>query len=721
MPEPVVVLEHARGTPGSWRTWLAFAAFSVVCILLGSNRMGFLLVHGTIGLLSVAIMFTLFIVAWLSRDISDNGYLTFLGAALFPVAGLVVLHALSYRGMGVFPGIASDASIRLWLASRYMLSASLLTAPFFVRRRVHMTAVLAVSGAVAGLLAATVIVWPVFPTAFVEGTGLTRFAVVSEYAIAVVLLCSIVPLRRLRKEIEPDALRLLIWATVASAGADLLLTLQTDPFAITNVAGNLFAFGGFAMMLAAITRTVILRPMDIVFGELRTSEEHLWRANRLLALLSASREAVARAKDQNDLLMDVCRIIVEVGGYRMAWVGIAVDNEPRTVAPVAAWGNSDGFLNDIEVRWDESPRGEGPSGVSIRTGEPFVSRDIENDPSCAPWAAEAQALGYRSAASLPIVSDGRAFAALCIHSSAVNAFGDEELAILGDVVGAVQTGLDRLRARQQRNEALRALIEHRASLQQTVETRTRELETTVEALERAGDAKDEFLRNMSHELRTPLNSIIGFSSILLRGLPGDLNDEQRAQLMMVNRSGRHLLALISEILDLSRIDAGAVDVEYGDVELSDLVESAAGPIRVLTAEAGLRFTVHLPDTRVVLRTDEGKVRQILVNLLGNAVKFTESGNVELDAEVRPPGWVRLTVRDTGMGIPADEIPLVTDEFHQVARANGLNPEGTGLGLSISKRLATMLGGDLTVESTLGVGSAFTLTLPVDPRVTADCV
>jgi len=228
--------------------------------------------------------------------------------------------------------------------------------------------------------------------------------------------------------------------------------------------------------------------------------------------------------------------------------------------------------------------------------------------------------------------------------------------------------------------------------------------------ESASSAKSDFLAVMSHELRTPLNAIIGYVSLLADGITGPVNDTQRAQLSRVRASAMHLLALIEQILSLSRIEARGEDVQVEHVDLRTIVADATGLVEPLMVSKGLALEVDLPAEPSVLDTDVTKVRQILLNLLTNAGKFTERGTVRCQIG-GDSTCIVVNVSDTGRGIASDDLPHVFDVFWQGGRVERERPEGVGLGLSVSRRLAQLLGGDVTVASKPGQGSTFTLRLP----------
>jgi len=212
---------------------------------------------------------------------------------------------------------------------------------------------------------------------------------------------------------------------------------------------------------------------------------------------------------------------------------------------------------------------------------------------------------------------------------------------------------------------------------------------------------------MSHELRTPLNAILGFARIVARHSQGRLEAKQLDNLDKISASGQHLLALINAILDLSKVEAGRVEVQPSEVELAPVLEQCLRTVEPLVRVPLVKEFNALP-TMVV---DEEKLRQIVLNLLSNAAKFTERGTIRLQAR-SSNGSVAIAVADTGIGIPGDKLGLIFQEFEQVdasiTRAHG----GTGLGLAIAQRLARLMGGDIEVESALGRGSTFTLSLPL---------
>jgi signal transduction histidine kinase/DNA-binding NarL/FixJ family response regulator len=278
------------------------------------------------------------------------------------------------------------------------------------------------------------------------------------------------------------------------------------------------------------------------------------------------------------------------------------------------------------------------------------------------------------------------------------AYGAYAIFLLTSVFAVVRWQLDRF---QRKHAMLEAVVAAR-----TAELRAREAElvNAKEAADSANRAKSAFLANMSHELRTPLNAILGYTQILLKD--DAQSPKNRERLAVVDQSGNHLLAMINEVLDLSKIEAGKLAVNATDFSLAELIEDICAAFRQRVSEKGLGFDCDCPDElKRVVRGDAGKLRQVLFNLLGNAVKFTDHGRVSLVLTRVGTDRVRFAVKDTGIGIAAEELRDIFLTFHQSTKT-AASAQGTGLGLAISQRLVELLGGRLEVESLLGKGSCF---------------
>jgi signal transduction histidine kinase len=240
-----------------------------------------------------------------------------------------------------------------------------------------------------------------------------------------------------------------------------------------------------------------------------------------------------------------------------------------------------------------------------------------------------------------------------------------------------------------------------------------EIEEKGRQLEIASRHKSQFLANMSHELRTPLNSVLGFTEMLADGLYGELPDKAKATLGRVQANGRHLLDLINDVLDLSKIEAGQLTLTMQDYSIAQIVKTVASATEPLARAKGLKLSTRVAEGLPVGHGDERRLTQVLLNLASNAVKFTDNGSIDIAARAHD-GAFELMVRDTGPGIAREHQQRIFDEFQQVDESSTRQKGGTGLGLTISKRIVEMHGGTISVESMLGSGSTFTVEIPIRP-------
>ena len=251
---------------------------------------------------------------------------------------------------------------------------------------------------------------------------------------------------------------------------------------------------------------------------------------------------------------------------------------------------------------------------------------------------------------------------------------------------------------------------HTMELESKVVERTEELTQANIRLQELDRLKSMFIAGMSHELRTPLNSIIGFTGIILQGMAGEITEEQRKQLTMVKNSGTHLLALINDVIDVSRIEADKVEFAIEEFDLSGLVQEVKDSFKVAAGEKDLTLSLEMPK-RLIIRSDERRTKQVLMNLVSNAVKFSDRGEIEIKVS-KKDGRVEVTVRDTGIGIRKEDKDRLFKAFTQISVEGRPKQEGAGLGLYFSKKIAGLLGGDIKAESEFRKGSVFTFTFPL---------
>ena len=413
------------------------------------------------------------------------------------------------------------------------------------------------------------------------------------------------------------------------------------------------------------------------------------RLNRALRLLSDCNLALSSAETEEQLLSKVCHLIVETGGYEMAWVGFAQNDAARSVRPVASCGeHADEYLANVSISWDASlDIGRGPTGTATRTGTTQIIQHFQTNPRMAPWRNYGSQSGFRSSIALPLEVFRKTIGALTLYAADRDVFNQQEVVLLEELVRNLGFGIETLRTRDQR-----------------------------EAAEAASRAKSIFLANMSHELRTPMNAILGMTNLALRDAT---SSRQQDRLEKIGQASRHLLQVINDILDISKIEADRLVLERTPFAMSDVVDDLVSLIGRQAEDKGLQVHVDMAESlrQAHFEGDPLRLGQILLNLAGNAVKFTDQGAVTIAIrcleETPTHARLHISVTDTGIGIAAEDQARLFNAFEQADGSMTRKYGGTGLGLAISKRLAHLMNGSLGMDSKPGAGSTFWLELPLD--------
>lgn len=569
---------------------LALLLASLVGVGL-TSAISYLLFHALVELFAITVGFLIGVVAWYTFPFSRNHMLAFLGAAYPAVAGIDLMHTLAYRGMGVFAVPGADLPTQLWIAARGLEACALLLAPRFLDRPLRLN--LALAGfATATALLLGLVGFGLFPHMYVEGSGLTRAKVYSEYLIVAVLALAGYRLWRRRGLLDPGVLKLLTAILALTMVSELFFTFYVGVYDLSNLFGHLAKLASFWLVFIALARTSLEEPFralsrdsttydaipeeiavvdrdgrirqvnrviearhgaslrlgdpchprlhgasidpaqcpacqaiaagraveglelfDSASGrwrqitlapvrdplalrgmvqvsrdvtERKREELELRRLNRALRTISASNQTLIHAEEEAALLADVCRIVVERGGYPFAWVGFPDEGPERRILPCAWAGAEAGYLSETPFSWGDNPLGHGPAGQALRTGQTVICNDIAGDPRYQPWREAALARGFAATMAFPLLDPARrSLGMLAIYSDAAQVFTDTEVAILNELAGDLGYGINALRA---------------AALRRGEEARTRDwqqrldgaLKETVKALSSLVEMRDPY-------------------------------------------------------------------------------------------------------------------------------------------------------------------------------------------------------------------------------------
>jgi signal transduction histidine kinase len=466
-----------------------------------------------------------------------------------------------------------------------------------------------------------------------------------------------------------------------------------------------------AVIVASFTGFGVL--YSIAAGRHRRTEQALHKASRACRALGECSQALVRAADEEGLLQEICRIIVESCGYRLAWVGFAVESAGKEVRPVAQAGYEAGYLDRVRITWADDAQGRGPTGTAIRTKQPGIARHILTDPDYEPWRAEAARRGYASSIALPLLTDGRALGALNVYAAEADAFDEEEASLLMTLAGDLAYGISALRLRAERGQVESELERHRSQLEELVKERTAELEAVNARLKELDRSRETFIANISHELRMPITNIKLYNYLL-----ATQPDKLAVYLTTLQRETERLERLIDDLLYLSRLDQAEVTLHLMPVVLNSLVDIYIIDRTALAESRGLDLVFEKASDLPTVKADQVQIGQVLGVLLTNALNYTPAGGtvtVRTQAgEFEDKRWVGFSVSDTGPGISSQEQSSLFERFFRGKAGRESNLPGTGLGLAIAKELVDRHDGRIEVESegVPGKGATFTVWLPV---------
>jgi signal transduction histidine kinase len=445
---------------------------------------------------------------------------------------------------------------------------------------------------------------------------------------------------------------------------------------------ELFTEKQIALVSTFADQAVIAIENTRLFNELRARTAELGRSVDELKMLSEVGQAVSSTLDLRAVLSTILTRSVGLTGADAGAI-FRHSRAERVFHLVEAVGWDDAYsrsVHNLRIAEAETAMSEAVAG---RT--PIQLADLAELPS-APLRAASLASGFRGVLIVPLVGPERILGALVLQRRAAGEFPAETVQLMQTLASQSVLAIQNARL-------------------------FREIAEKSEQLALASQHKSQFLANMSHELRTPLNAILGYAELLVDGIYGVLPDRPRGVLERIQNNGKHLLALINDVLDLAKIEAGQLTLTLEDYAVAEVVRSVVTATEPLARSKGLKFTTTLQDNMPVGHGDARRVSQVLLNLVGNAIKFTEAGEVEISA-TSANGQFVLSVRDTGPGIAEADQERIFGEFQQIDNTNTRNKGGTGLGLAISKRMVEMQGGTISVESALGEGSTFRVVLPV---------
>ncbi|RJR29911.1 MAG: GAF domain-containing protein [Desulfobacteraceae bacterium] len=683
------------------------------------SRYNYNLFHGIVDGASIVIAASVFMIIWTARRLLDNDYLLFVGISFLFFSFLDLLHVVGNKDMGVFPEYG-NLGPALYIASRYVLSISLLIAPFFLTRKLNSGLAFASYSLVTSFILLSIFHWKIFPACIVEGVGLTRFKVVSDYIICLIFLGAIVLMLLNRRSFDSRVLWTLFSSLMLFIATGIAFTLYADPFGITNAVGHFFQIASFYLVYLAIIENSLTRPQNILYRRLKQSEEKLadnvrqlddanYNLKREIADRKQKEEALRESELRFRLLSDIAARLLESDSPQAL-----VDELCREVMEHLNCSVFFNFLMDRstgklrlnayagipeeearKIEWLDI--GVAVCGCVAKEANPIVAENILDTPDIRTDLV--RSYGVQAYACHPLIVHDEVIGTLSFGTDARSSFSPEELNLMGTVTNQVATAMERMRLMEE-------LRRSRDEVEERVRERTAELERKNEELQ-------EFTFVTSHDLSEPLRKIQTFGTLLEEKSAHILDERSKDYIARMSRAAKRMRELIDALLQYTSFDRQKQDFE--PLSLGGMVHDVVSALEVSLQDAGVLLEIGpLP----VVSCDRRLLQQLFQNLILNAVKYRRP---EVGAVIKVYGEegrdeCRIYVEDNGIGFDEKYLPKIFQPFQRLHGNNEYH--GTGIGLAICKKIMERHGGTITARSTPGKGSTFIITLPQATRISS---
>ena len=431
----------------------------------------------------------------------------------------------------------------------------------------------------------------------------------------------------------------------------------------------------------------------IDISETKKAQEELLRLNRTLDAQSKSSQAMMHSKNEQEYLNEICKIIIDDCGHAMVWVGYAQNDARKSVNPVAHFGFDKGYIDRMNITWDDSDRGNGPTGTAIKTGKLSICRNMLTDPCFGPWRDSAVKRGYASSVVLPLRSEGKAYGTVSIYSKDPDPFTDSEIDLLTELADDLAYGILFIRLTEYEKEATRAIRENEIRLKELIAT------------------KDKFFNIIAHDLKNPFTSLLGASELLYDNITQMSGENVKKLALILNDSAKGGYSILQNLLDWSRSQTGQLKFNPENVNLKTIIDENIDNLQLQVNNKEINLKSDQIDD-LFITADKNMVNTVLRNLLSNAIKYTSNnGNIRVMV-AQDKGKITLTVKDTGIGISKHKVDSLFQLENSLSLPGTAKEQGTGLGLKLCKEFTEKMGGKIWVESEVGKGSEFKFTIPI---------
>ncbi len=647
--------------------------FGLIIISLYVSKRNYLLFHTGVEIFSAIIAYNILIVTLNYHNTSNRGNVFLLGVAYGFIGGVDLLHALSYEGMGVFNYTDINIANQLWLLARYLEASTLLVFILSYNKRFKPLKIVCSYGIVSGVFLLLIFYWGIVPDCYVKNQGLTQFKIVNEYVIALILLIGLYSLYRRRQKLSYISYELVMIAMVLTLVSEIFFTLYFEFRDMTHVIGHILKMYSFYLLFKSVNTTYIIKPQNMLFQEnnqLKLKAVKCQKDNKKLKDEITQRRLNELRTLSNKKILESILESVEDG-----IILVSTKNKKKAIhwnkRFLEIWGMPKEIIEEGDIdKMLQSVKDQ------LKNPEEFVlnANDMYDN--------------RQSTCDILEFKDGRIMERY-----------SNPLVVKEEVIGKVLSFRDiteRKKAEEikKENEINKRLLKEERKYDQM---------------------KTQFFTNLSHELKTPINVLLGNVQLLRVYLDNDTVDESNKKIAKYLNSMwqncYRLLRLINNLTDIVKIDSGYFDVTLKNYNIVSIVEEITLSVADYIENMGIDLVFDTDTEEKIIACDPDKIERILLNLLSNAVKFTDRGGRIIVSMNDLKDKVRVTVKDTGIGIPMDKQSQIFDRFKKANEDLIRNYQGTGIGLSLVKALVEMHEGTIELESNYGDGSEFIIELP----------
>jgi PAS domain S-box-containing protein len=724
-----------RSKPKGKYIVISLISIAVIIGLYVLSRYNYPLFHSMADGITALIATGVFVLVWNRRHLLDNHFYLLVGMAFLFFAFWDFLHLLGNRNMGVFPQYGNMGPT-LYIISRYLLSISLLISPFFIRRKLNASVTFAIYSTVTALLLLSVFYWQNFPVTYIEGIGLTPFKVISDYVICAILLVSIILLVINRRALDARVFRLVIFSLILSIATGLAFTAYTDPFGATNALGHFFQIASFYLIYAAFMETIVVRPQDILYRNMKESEQ---KYRNLFSNMAEEVHFWKLERDQNGKIK-TWRLVDVNPPTLKTWGRQTVEEiKGKTTDEIFGPGSTEHYMPVVQKVMTEGvpysyedyfpnlnkyfkfttvPLGDyfittgadvtaiKQFAESLKESEERFRTLSETSPIGVGISSEDGVLQYTNP-SYELILGYHHGELIGKKASDLYWNPEERRSWLGKMQ---ETGVVRdIETRLKRKDGSPIWVSITASPMHYRGTQA--VMGTIQDItvrKKADELKDEFIGMVSHELKTPLTVIMG---ALTTATDPRLDPEQTRELLGYAAGYAGIMAnMVDNLLELSRQQSDRLVLNTKAVNVGEIVQNVLKNLRNKSEKHNL--VNEVPLSLASARADPLRVERILYNLVDNAVKYSPDGGEVIVVARQNGEFLTIGVRDQGPGISSSDQARLFQSFERLGATAQGAIQGTGLGLRVCRILVEAHGGTIWVESEKGKGSTFLFTLPI---------